>query len=102
MTAPYERTLRPEARSNQWTDYGVTVGHDVYGSIHIHPPVPPGRPPRSRSESVSPMSAVRHEAVRAALTALVGACERAAAALSSAALWAPESNRPDGAGKEER
>ncbi|WP_059008628.1 hypothetical protein [Streptomyces specialis] len=94
MTAPYKASLRLEGDGIQWADYGVNVGHDLYGDIHIHPPTPPDGLSRPRRETASPVSETRQAAALSALFALLSACEQAAAALSVF-------NRPDEAGKEE-
>lgn len=95
MTAPYKDSLRPEGSGNQWADYGVNVGNDVYGDIHIHPPTQAGGPSWPWPETASPVSVTRHEALRSALAGLVRACEQAVAALASAGLTGPERRSDD-------
>ncbi|MEV0258592.1 hypothetical protein AB0H82_30560 [Streptomyces sp. NPDC050732] len=84
MTALYKAELRFKGNASQWLDYGVNVGHTVNGDIHIHPPASADGPLRFRPRAANPISATRYIEVRSALAALTGACERAAAALSSA------------------
>lgn len=90
MTAPHKAPPWRERGDSQWADYGVNVGHAVYGGIHFHPPA--ARSPR-RNGTAHPAGSTWHAAVRAALTDLARACDRAAAALAQL--------RPDEAGKEE-
>ncbi len=75
---------------SQWADYGVNVGHAVYGGIHFHPPAPW---PRRRNDMARPARKTWHAAAQSALTDLARVCHRAAAALDYL--------RPDEAGKEE-
>lgn len=82
MTAPY----RLEGDGGQWADYGVNVGHDVHGDIHIHSPASMDGPYRPWRETESPISTTSHAAVRTAMFSLVRAYERAASALLSAGL----------------
>ncbi|MGB8939737.1 MAG: hypothetical protein WCD21_05780 [Streptomyces sp.] len=88
--APYKAPPWRERGDNQWADYGVNVGHAVYGGVHFYPPASPslrwnGTAHRART--------TWHAAVGAALTDLARACGRVAAALAYL--------RPDEAGKEE-
>lgn len=83
MTAPHQTRSWRERGDSQWADYGVNVGHAVYGGIHFHPPASPAA--RSR---------LRNGTAQSALTDLARACERVAAALAHL--------RPDEAGKEKR
>lgn len=89
MTAPYKASHWRERSDSQWADYGVNVGHAVYGGIHLHSPASS----RGRRGSAVLPRMTRHAAVRSALTDLAHACRRAAATLSYL--------RPDAAGKEE-
>ncbi|MET8565233.1 hypothetical protein ABZV75_33505 [Streptomyces flaveolus] len=93
MTAPYKAPPWREQGDSQWADYGVNVGHAVYGGIHFHPPASAAGPSRRRNGTAHPARMTRHAAVRSALTDLARACGRAAAALAYL--------RPDKAGKEE-
>ncbi|GAB3108827.1 hypothetical protein GCM10027160_07240 [Streptomyces calidiresistens] len=93
MTAPAKAPLRQERGDSQWADYGVNVGHAVYGDIHFHPPVSSAARSRRQNGTAYTARMTRHAAVRSALTGLVHVCGRAAAALVYL--------RPDGAGKEE-
>ncbi|MEV0446230.1 hypothetical protein AB0I84_43170 [Streptomyces spectabilis] len=96
MTAPYKAETRLEGDNTQWADYGVNVGHAMYGDIHIHPPaLPADGPPRFRPQVASAISATRHTAARSALIAMVRACERTAEVLAVV-------SRPDMTGKEKR
>ncbi len=92
MTVPYKAPAWREPGDSQWADYGVNVGHAVYGGIHFHAPASPVGS-RHRSPTVHPARTRWHVAVRSALTDLARACGRAAAALAYL--------RPDEAGKEE-
>ncbi|MCX4849655.1 hypothetical protein [Streptomyces sp. NBC_00893] len=94
MTAPYKAPSRREQVDGQWADYGVNVGHAVYGDIHLHPPASPAARFRRRSGTAHSAGATWHVAVRSALAVLAHTCGRAAAALTYL--------RPDEAGKEER
>ncbi|MFJ4677870.1 hypothetical protein [Kitasatospora sp. NPDC088783] len=67
----------------QWADYGVNVGHAVYGDIHIHPIAAAVGPPGHRPDATGPAWAVRRAALGTAFRSFARACERAAAALSS-------------------
>ncbi|MGA5358392.1 hypothetical protein [Streptomyces purpurascens] len=93
MTAPYQAPSWRERGDSQWADYGVNVGHAVYGGIHFHPPASPAARSRRRNGAAHPARMTRHAAVRSALTDLARACGRVAAALAHL--------RPDEAGKEE-
>ncbi|TGZ14248.1 hypothetical protein DV517_57310 [Streptomyces sp. S816] len=95
MTDLDEGAVRPGGDSTQWADYGVNVGHNVYGGIHVHPPFPSAGPPRLRPGAAGPLSKRRHAALRSALTALADACEEAAAALSHIGLMGPERRSDD-------
>ncbi len=90
MTAAYKAPPWREPGDSQWADYGVNVGHTVYGGIHFHPPATSS--PR-RNEPAHRPRMTWHAAMGSALSDLIRACGRAAAAL--AYLW------PDEAGKEE-
>lgn len=90
MTARYKAPPWRERGDSQWADYGVNVGHAVYGGVHFHPPATPS-PRRNGMEHRARMT--WQVAVRSALTDLARACGRAAAALAYL--------RPDEAGKEE-
>ncbi|WP_405850757.1 hypothetical protein OG211_36580 [Streptomyces niveus] len=90
MTAPYETTAWRERGESQWADYGVNVGHAVYGGIHFHSPAPrSGR----RNWQAHPARMKRHAVLLSALTDLARACGRAAATLDNL--------RPEEAGKKE-
>ncbi|KQX50817.1 MULTISPECIES: hypothetical protein [unclassified Streptomyces] len=90
MTAPYDTGEQYEGGvaggGGQWADFGVNVGHAVYGDIHIHPAAPADLPARTRTAPPGRRAEPGHASVRAAVVDLVRACERAVAALSSAAL----------------
>lgn len=94
MTAPYKTPPWRKRADGQWTDYGVNVGHAVYGGIHFHPPVLPAARFRRGSGAAYSASATWLVAVRSALAALTRTSSRAATAMTY--LW------PDEAGKEER
>ncbi|MEU2669344.1 hypothetical protein ABZ622_10780 [Streptomyces sp. NPDC007164] len=94
MTASHKAPFRREQADGQWADYGVNVGHAVYGGIHFHPPASPAARLRRGSGTAHPAGTTWHVAVRSALAALAHTCGRAAAALTYL--------RPDEAGKEER
>lgn len=90
MTALYETPPWRERGDSQWADYGVNVGHAVYGGIHFHPPATPS----PRRNGTAPRARMTWQtAVLSALTELARACGRAAAALTNL--------RPEKAGKEE-
>ncbi|MER5525750.1 hypothetical protein ABT075_14230 [Streptomyces sp. NPDC002677] len=93
MTAAYEPPPSRERGDSQWADYGVNVGHAVYGGIHFHPAASPAARLRRRNGTAYPARMTWHAAVRSALTDLARACGRAAAALAYL--------RPDEAGKGE-
>ncbi|MEU9482418.1 hypothetical protein AB0D83_01880 [Streptomyces decoyicus] len=93
MTAPYEASPWHERGDSQSADYGVNVGHAVYGGIHFHSPAPQAAPSRRRGGTAHLARMARHAAALSALTDLARACSRAAAALSYL--------RPDEAGEEE-
>lgn len=93
MTAPHKAPPWRERGDNQWADYGVNVGHAVYGGIHFHPPASTAARSRRRNHTAQLARMTQHEALRSALVDLACACGRVAAAL--AYLW------PDEAGKEE-
>jgi hypothetical protein len=93
VTAPYKALPWRERGDSQRADYGVNVGHAVYGGIHFHPPASPAAWSRHRNGTAHPASMTRHAALRSVLTDLARACGRAAAALAYL--------RPDEAGKEE-
>lgn len=93
MTAPYKTPPWRERGDSQWADYGVNVGHAVYGGIHFHPPASPAGRSHRRNGTAHPARVTWHVAVRSALTAFARACGRAADALAYL--------RPDEAGKEE-
>ncbi|MET8828454.1 hypothetical protein ABZX40_22875 [Streptomyces sp. NPDC004610] len=95
MTPPHPAPLRREQGDIQWTDFGVNVGHTVYGGIHFHPPVLSAGRSLGRDEAARPVRPLRHAAVRSALVDLAHACGRAADALAHLL-------RPDEAGKEEK
>ncbi|MDB1090139.1 hypothetical protein PJ985_21520 [Streptomyces sp. ACA25] len=92
MTAPYKAPLWREVGDSQWADYGVNVGHAVYGDIHFHPPASSAARSRRRNTTSHSARMAWHAAVRSALTELARVCGRAAAALAYL--------RPDEAGKE--
>ncbi|WP_217213834.1 hypothetical protein [Streptomyces sp. AC550_RSS872] len=92
MTAPYKAPPWRERGNNQWADYGVNVGHAVYGGIHFHPPASTAARSRRRNGTAQ-LARTRHEAFRSALVELARACGRVAAALAYL--------RPDEAAKEE-
>lgn len=94
MTAPYKAPSWRERGDGQWADYGVNVGHAVYGGIHIHPPTSPAARFRRGNGTAHPAGTTWHVAVRSALLALAQSCGRAATALTYL--------RPDEAGKEKR
>ncbi|MGH1552316.1 hypothetical protein ACRAWF_09770 [Streptomyces sp. L7] len=94
MTAPYKRPHRHEPGDSQWADFGVNVGHAVYGGIHFHPPAVPTARSRRRDATTHQARTARDAAMRSALADLAHAFGRAATAL--ACLW------PDEAGKEKR
>ncbi|OON72447.1 hypothetical protein B1H18_29905 [Streptomyces tsukubensis] len=91
--APYKAATWRERADSQWADYGVNVGHAVYGGIHFHSPAPAAWF-RLGSGAGHPAGTTWHVAMRSALAALAHTCGRAAAALTYL--------RPDEAGKEER
>ncbi|MGP3925244.1 hypothetical protein [Streptomyces sp. 8N616] len=93
MTAPYKTPPWRERGDSQWADYGVNVGHAVYGGIHFHPPASPAARSRRRNGTAHPARVTWHAAVRSALTDFARACGRAAAALAYL--------RPDEVGMEE-
>lgn len=62
VTAPYKAALRLDGDGTQRADYGVNVGHDVHGDIHVHPAAPAAGPYRFRTETASPISVHRHAA----------------------------------------
>jgi hypothetical protein len=93
MTAPHEAPPWRERGDSQWADYGVNVGHAVYGGIHFHPPASPATPSPRRNRTAHRARMTWQAAVWSALTDLARACGRAAAALAYL--------RPDEAGKEE-
>lgn len=90
MTGSHQASPRRERGDSQWADYGVNVGHAVYGDIHVHPPTAWSR---HRNATAHPARTTWHVAARSALTHLAHACGRAAVALADF--------RPDEAGKEE-
>ncbi|GGZ01651.1 hypothetical protein GCM10010385_59060 [Streptomyces geysiriensis] len=90
MTAPYEAPPWRERGDSQWADYGVNVGHAVYGGIHFHQPATSS--PR-RNGTAHRARVTWQAAVLSALTDLARACGRAAAALAFLG--------PNKAGKEE-
>lgn len=90
MTGSYKAPPRRERGDSQWADYGVNVGHAVYGDIHVHPPTAWSM---RWNATVRPTHTTWHVAVRSALTDLTRACGRAAAALADF--------RPDEVSKEE-
>jgi hypothetical protein len=90
VTGSYKAPPRRERGDSQWADYGVNVGHAVYGDIHVHPPTAWSR---RRNATARPAHTTWHVAVRSALTDLTRACGRAAIALADF--------RPDEVGKEE-
>ncbi len=90
MTAPYKVPAWGERGDSQWADYGVNVGHAVYGGIHFHPPAAPSS---RRNEEADRACPTWHVAAWSALTNLARACGRAAASLAYL--------RPEEAGKEE-
>lgn len=94
MTAPHQTRSWRERGDSQWADYGVNVGHAVYGGIHFHPPASPAARSRRRNGTAQSARLTWHTALRSALTDLARACERVAAALAHL--------RPDEAGKEKR
>lgn len=89
MTAP----PRGERGDSQWADYGVNVGHGMYGDVYIYPPHLSAAGPWRRNGAAHRARMTWHVAVRSALTDLARACGRAAAVLAYL--------RPDEAGKEE-
>lgn len=94
MTAPYPAPLWQERGDSQWADYGVNIGHAVYGDVHFHPPASSAARSRRRNGTARSARMARHAAVRSALTELARVCDRAAAALAYF--------RPDRAGKEKK
>lgn len=90
MTALHKAPTWRERGAGQWADYGVNVGHAVYGGIHFHPPATPSP---HRNGTARRARTTWHAAVLSALADLARACDRAAAALAYL--------RPDEAGKEE-
>ncbi|MGW2918489.1 hypothetical protein ACWDBF_11595 [Streptomyces angustmyceticus] len=97
MTAPSKAMPWRERGDSQWADYGVNVGHAVYGGIHFHSAAETASPAarsRRRRETAHRARPTQDAAVLSALTDLARACSRAAAALSYL--------RPDEAGKEEK
>lgn len=94
MTAPYEAPAWRKRVDGQWADYGVNVGHAVYGGIHFHPPVSPAAWFRRENVPAYSASTTWHVAVRSALVALTHTCSRAATAMTYL--------RPAEAGKGER
>lgn len=87
MKAPSEPDPLGERDEYQWVDYGVNVGRNVIGDIHIHPILPVPGLPLFRPGPTPPL---RQTAFRSALIALGNACEHAAAALSSTGPLRPE------------
>ncbi|WP_335980551.1 hypothetical protein [Streptomyces sp. CA2R106] len=85
---------RPERWDRQWAEYGVNVGHAVYGGIHIHPPIAPG--PSSRPVGGMPYlgRVARHRKFLTTLADFAQVCRRAVRAMSDLRL--------DDAGKEQR
>ncbi len=79
MTAPYEAPPWRDRGDSQWADYGVNVGHTVYGGIHFHPPATPS--PRRNGAALGAGTTWR-TAVRSALADLARACGRAAAVMA--------------------
>ncbi|PJN28202.1 hypothetical protein [Kitasatospora sp. CB02891] len=80
----------PDEGGAQWVDYGVNVGRNVIGDIHIHTVRPSAEPPLFRSGPTSAFPVLRPAAFRSALVGLGRACERAASTLSSPGLLGPE------------
>lgn len=95
MTAPHRAPFRRERADIQWADFGVNVGHTVYGGIHFHPPALSAGRSLGRGGAAQPSGPPWHTAVSSALSDLARACGRAADALTHLP-------RPDGAGKEEK
>lgn len=93
MTASHKASPWCERGDNQWADYGVNVGHAVYGGIHFHPPASTAARSRRQNGTAHLARMTQHKALRSALTDLAHACGRVAAALAYL--------RPDEAGKEE-
>lgn len=88
MTAPQEPL--PDEGAAQWVDYGVNVGRNVIGDIHIHTVRSSAEPALFPSRSTSALPVLRPAAFRSALVVLGRVCERAASALSSTGLLGPE------------
>ncbi|PWG14182.1 hypothetical protein DF268_08095 [Streptomyces sp. V2] len=93
MTAHDEDPLWRERSDSQWADYGVNVGHAVYGGIHFHPPASSDTWSGRRNTTTNRIRATWHVKVRSALTDLAGVCARTATALTHLG--------PDKAGKGE-
>jgi hypothetical protein len=93
VTASYKAPPWCEQSDSQWADYGVNVGHAVYGGIHFHSPASSAAGSRHRDGTAHPTRRTRQAAVRSALTDLARACGQAAAALAYF--------RPNEDGKEE-
>ncbi|NED35621.1 hypothetical protein [Streptomyces sp. SID8499] len=93
MTAPYKAPHWRESGDIQWADYGVNVGHAVYGGIHFHPAAAQTASARGRRGTTHPARMVHYVDLRSALFDLARACQEVAAALAYL--------RPDEAGKEE-
>lgn len=94
MTAAVDGPWPAEGNGGQWVRYGVNVGQNIYGVVNVHPSVQSDGMPRQRRKRTSPVSAKRHASVRARLTAMAGAVDRAAAALSAVGKTKPVI-RPD-------
>lgn len=92
MTAPKKALAWRERGGSQWADFGVNVGHAVYGGIHFHSPASTTARSRPRNGTTNPARTTRHAAVSSALADLARAFGRAATALACL--------RPDEAGKE--
>lgn len=93
MKAPSDASRWRERGDSQWADYGVNVGHAVYGGIHFHAPANPAARPGHRNATPHLAGKTWHTAARSALTGLAHACGRTVAALTYL--------RPEKAGKEE-
>ena len=63
MTDLDEGAVRLGGDSTQWADYGVNVGHNVYGGIHVHPPFPSAGPPPPRPGAARPRAKRRPPAL---------------------------------------
>ncbi|MFJ6129986.1 hypothetical protein ACIQKE_33455 [Streptomyces griseoviridis] len=82
MTARYKAPSWRERGDSQCADFGVNVGHAVYGGIHFHPAASPTAGSGHRTgPAYSGRRATRHAAVLLALADLVRAFGRAAHAL---------------------